>query len=107
MFATARTRFVPIQVEDGSYLLPTYENTVTGRYPLVRPLLMIFNPRADRGTNSAAREFLRFAVSRRGQRIMGLAQGYPLTVEQQVEALRVIGENPLKKTPSSTSSPRK
>ena len=94
MFATARTRFVPVQADDGRYLLPSYENTLSRRYPLVRPLRIIFNRKPDGTMNPAAREFLRFAVSRRGQRIIGLAGCYPLTVEQQQAALLAIGEAP-------------
>jgi phosphate transport system substrate-binding protein len=94
MFATARTRLVPLQAADGSYLMPSYENTVSGRYPLVRPMRIVFNRKPDGGMNPVAREFLRFAVSRRGQRIIALASGYPLTIDQQLEALRIIGEAP-------------
>ena len=92
MFGTERTRFVPLQARDGSWLLPTYENVVSGRYPLVRPLRIVFNRKPDGTMNPVAREFLRFAVSRRGQRIIALADSYPLTAEQQDEALRIIGE---------------
>jgi phosphate transport system substrate-binding protein len=92
MFATARTRFVPLQAPDGSYLLPSYENTVSARYPLVRPMRIVFHRKPDGSMNPSAREFLRFTVSRRGQRIISLAESYPLTVEQQQEALRTIGE---------------
>ncbi len=94
MFATARTRFVPLQTDDGRYLLPNYENTLNGQYPLVRPLRIIFNRKPDGTMNPAAREFLRFAVSRRGQRIIALAGSFPLTEEQQHAALRVIGDAP-------------
>ncbi len=94
MFATARTRFVPLLSEDGNYLLPTYENTISGRYPLVRPMRIVFHRKPDGTMNPLVREFLRFAVSRRGQRITGLAQSYPLTLEQQEAALAVIGEEP-------------
>jgi hypothetical protein len=52
----------------------------------------------DGTPNPVAREFLRFAVSRRGQRIGGLAEGYPITLEQEREALRVIGEAPTNKS---------
>jgi phosphate transport system substrate-binding protein len=90
MFATARTRFVPLQGSDGVYRLPTYEETVSGRYPLTRPILIVFNRKPDGTMNPAAREFLRFAVTRRGQRIIALGTNYPLTVEQQKEALRVL-----------------
>jgi hypothetical protein len=33
-------------------------------------------------------------VSRHGQRIIALGGSYPLTLEQQREALRMIGEGP-------------
>jgi phosphate transport system substrate-binding protein len=90
MFATARTRFVPIQAPDGRYRLPSYEETVSGQYPLVRPMRIVFRRKPDGSMNPAAREFLRFTVCRRGQRIIALATSYPLTVEQQKDALRVI-----------------
>jgi phosphate transport system substrate-binding protein len=74
--------------------LPTYENTVSGRYPLVRPLRIVFNRKPDGTINPVVREFLRFAVSRHGQRDIAFADSYPLTVQQQDEALRIIGEAP-------------
>jgi phosphate transport system substrate-binding protein len=100
MFGTERTRFVPLQGADGTFLLPSYGNTVNGRYPLTRPMRIVFNRKPDGTMNSVAREFLRFAVSRRGQRIIALADSYPLTLEQQTAALRVIGENPPSKAQS-------
>jgi phosphate transport system substrate-binding protein len=92
MYATARTRLVPVQAADGSCVLPTYENISAGKYPLVRPLRIVFNRRPDGTMNAAAREFLRFVVSRRGQRVIALAGSYPLSTEQQKEALRTIGD---------------
>lgn len=97
VFATARTRFVPLQAPDGSYQLPSYENTVSGKYPLVRPMRIVFHRKPDGTMNPVVREFLSFAVSRRGQRIIALADSYPLTVEQQQAALRIIEGTP--KTP--------
>jgi phosphate transport system substrate-binding protein len=94
MFATARTRFVPLQAADGRYLLPDRENTLSGQYPLTRPLRIVFNRKPDGSMSAATREFLRFAVSRHGQRTIALGGSYPLTMEQQREALRMIGEAP-------------
>ena len=96
MFATARTRFVPLQAADGGYLLPSYENTVSGRYPLARLMRIVFDRKPDGGMNPVAREFLRFAVSRRGQRIIALAESYPITLEQQQTALRALEATPKK-----------
>jgi phosphate transport system substrate-binding protein len=100
VFATVRTRFVPLQAADGSYLLPSYENTISGRYPLARPMRIVFHGGPDESINPVAREFLRFAVSRRGQRIIALANNYPLTVEQQQQALQVIDATP--RTPTTS-----
>jgi phosphate transport system substrate-binding protein len=105
MFATARTRLVPLQSADGSYLLPTYENTVSGRYPLMRPMRIVFNRKPDGSLNPVVREFLLFAVSRHGQRMIALAAGYPLTLEQQRDALKTIGDAP--PVPAPASPPRK
>src|SRR5262249_42615032 len=58
MFATARTRFVPVQTPEGQYVLPTYENTLSGRYPLVRPMRIVFHRKPNGEMNEAAREFL-------------------------------------------------
>ena len=93
MWATARTRFVPLKASNG-YWLPSFENVVNGRYPLARPMRIVFHRKPDGSMNPVVREFLRFAVSRRGQRIIALATSYPLTLEQQREALRVIGDAP-------------
>jgi ABC-type phosphate transport system substrate-binding protein len=56
----------------------------------VRPLVIVFNRKPDGTMNPVVQEFLRFAVSRRGQRIIALAEGYPITLEQQQAALRAI-----------------
>lgn len=92
MFATARTRFVPIQAEDGRYLLPRYENVINGSYPLVRPIRIVFNKKPGTALKPVVREFLRFAVSRRGQRINAMGGGFPMTPEQQQQALQALGD---------------
>lgn len=100
IFGTRRTRLVPLQASDGSWVLPTYSNVVNGHYPLVRPLRIVFNRKPDGTMNPVARELLRFAVSRRGQRIIGLADTYPITPELQKEALRVLAEKSGSVSPS-------
>ena len=92
MFGTKRTRFVPISDSEENYYLPTFANTTSGRYPLVRHLRIIYNRKPDGSMSPVVREFLRFAVSRRGQRIIGLAESYPLTLQQQQTALNALTE---------------
>ncbi len=92
MFATARTRFVPLQGADGTYLMPDYENVISGKYPLIRPIRIVFHKKPGSELKPVLREFLRFAVSRRGQRINAMDGGYPITVDQQQQALKIIGD---------------
>ena len=105
MWATPRTRFVALQAADGRSFVPSYENVVTGRYPLARPMRVVFHRKPDGGMNPVAREFLRYAVSRRGQRKIALAGTYPLALEQQREALRIIGNVPENKSEPQGKSP--
>lgn len=93
MFATARTRLVPLKAADGQFLLPTLENVRNGQYPLTRPIQLVFNRKPGGGLKPVVREYLRFAVSRRGQYVNAMDGGFPLTPDQQKEALIAIGGN--------------
>jgi phosphate transport system substrate-binding protein len=83
IFATQRTRFVPIVADDGIAYLPTYENVVSGKYPLPRMLNFVINKKPGEALNPVILEYLKFATSRRGQRIIALDGSYPLTPESQ------------------------
>lgn len=86
LFATAGTRAVPLTGADGRDHLPTYEEAIAGTYPLSRTLFLVCDPAAG----PVVTEFMRFVVSRRGQRIAGLLGAFPLNAAAQQTALAAI-----------------
>ena len=90
MFANDAVRFLPIRVEDHTVSYPSYEQVLNQRYPLARELLIVVNKSPSKPLPSLTREFLRFALSRNGQRIISLGGNYPLTLQMQGRALELI-----------------
>jgi phosphate transport system substrate-binding protein len=55
---------------DGDAYAPTYENVAKGTYPLSRLVFLNLNRTPGKSLNPALEEFLRFVLSREGQRIV-------------------------------------
>ena len=83
IFATQRTRLVPLVGRDGVAYPPEYEDVSSGRYPLARPIFIVVNKAPGQPLQPLLLEFLRFALSRRGQQIAAFGGNYPITPEQQ------------------------
>lgn len=65
---------------------PTYENTLSGKYPLARFLIIYVNKLPDQPLDRLTFEFLRFALSAEGQRDV-IGEGYfpvPATLAEEV-----------------------
>jgi phosphate transport system substrate-binding protein len=90
IFATERTRLVPLAGEDGAGHPPTYEEVASGHYPLARPIYIVVSRPPEGPMTPLVREFLRFVVSRRGQQIAAFGGNYPITPEQQHLALEQL-----------------
>lgn len=90
MFANDAVRFLPIRVDEIMVSYPSYEEVLNQRYPLARQLRLVVNKPPDKPLPSLTREFLRFALSRNGQRIIALGGNYPLTLQLQSSALGLI-----------------
>lgn len=88
MFATSGTRAVPLSGADGLDHLPTYDEALAGTYPLILPLKLVVNPTMSPLT----KEFLRFTISRRGQRIAAQLGAFPLNAAMQVKAQEALHE---------------
>jgi phosphate transport system substrate-binding protein len=87
IFATPRTRLVPVQASDGTAYPPTQENVSSGRYPLARPIYLVVNKAPGEPLPPLVLEFTRYALSRRGQQIAAFGGNYPISAEQQRQAL--------------------
>jgi phosphate transport system substrate-binding protein len=90
MFANDAVRFVPIRVDEQMLSYPSYDQVLSQRYPLARQLILVLNKPPGKSLPSLTREFLRFALSRRGQRIIALGGNYPITPQMQTNTLEFI-----------------
>lgn len=90
MFANDAVRFLPIRIDDKTVSYPSYEEVLNQRYPLARQLTLVVNKPSGKPLPALTREFLRFALSRSGQRIISLGGNYPITPSMQTSALELI-----------------
>jgi len=84
-YLTSGVRAVPIAAtENGKAFSATYENALSGDYPLARYLYIYVN-RSPRGMEPIVREFIKFVLSKNGQEIV-VKDGYlPLTSNMHAE----------------------
>ena len=89
-YKTSGVRAVPLGKKEGKYVEATYENCVTGDYPLARFLYVYVNKKPGKALDPLTLEFLEFVLSKQGQEIV-IKDGYfPLTKEAQSEAHSAI-----------------
>ncbi|MBH0200786.1 MAG: hypothetical protein HP496_00415 [Nitrospira sp.] len=90
MFANDAVRFLPIRIDGKTVSYPTYEQVLNRRYPLARQLTLVMNKPPGKLLSALTREFIRFALSRSGQRIISLGGNYPITRQMQTSSLELI-----------------
>jgi phosphate transport system substrate-binding protein len=90
LFATDRTRFVPVAGEDGKFHLPLHRDCVSQAYPMCRFMYVFVNAGAKSKLSAAERQFIAFLLSREGQTAVADGAQYPVTPElsrQQIEQI--------------------
>ncbi|MDH7974468.1 substrate-binding domain-containing protein [Sphingomonas sp. AR_OL41] len=66
----SEVKIVPLSVEGGLPLSPSYENVAAATYPLSRLVYLNTNARSGAALDPGLREFLRFVLSREGQTVV-------------------------------------
>jgi phosphate transport system substrate-binding protein len=69
-YVDAPVKLLALSPEGGEAFPPTYENVAAAAYPLSRLVFLNFNRDPAKPVNSALKEFLRFVLSREGQKIV-------------------------------------
>jgi len=82
-YATSNVRALPLvgakKANGGEAFPPTYENAISGKYPLSRMLYIYINQNPKKPMDPLVKEFLTFALSKEGQEIV-VKDGYlPMT----------------------------
>jgi phosphate transport system substrate-binding protein len=85
-YKTSEVKAVPLG-ETGKFVEPTYENCVSGDYPLARFLYVYINKKPNAPMDKLTQEFLKFVLSKEGQEVVVKDGYFPLPKEVADEAL--------------------
>ena len=87
-YATSGVRAVPLSDEKkngGAAFAASYENALSGKYPLARFLYVYINKDPKKPVDPLTREFLKFVLSKEGQEIVVKEGFLPLPAKQEAE----------------------
>ena len=85
-------KVLPIELDDGTIVAPTYENICNASWPLSRLVYLNYNKAPDGEWNPIIKEFLRFLLSRQAAEICAEQNIYvPLTAAQANDARDIAG----------------
>jgi phosphate transport system substrate-binding protein len=86
-YLTSGVRALPLGEKDGEFVDPSYENALSGKYPLSRFLFVYVNKKPGEPLPTLIHEFIRFIESKQGQEIVVKDGYFPLTAELATGAL--------------------
>lgn len=90
-YKTSDVRALPLALEgSNNFVEPTYENALSGDYPLTRFLYVYINKKPGSPADPQTLEFLKFALSKQGQEIVIKDGYYPLPGEAVSDALEKL-----------------
>jgi phosphate transport system substrate-binding protein len=91
-YKTSGVRTVPLAGDDGEFYDATYENSLTGDYPLARFLIVYVNKKPGEPLDTLTREFLTFVLSKEGQAIVEKDGYFPMPAEIAAEVIDSISK---------------
>jgi phosphate transport system substrate-binding protein len=80
-YATSGVKAVPLAGDDGKFVEPTYENSLTGDYPMARFLFVYVNKKPGAQIDTLTGEFLKFILAKAGQTIVVKDGYFPVPAE--------------------------
>lgn len=80
-YVTPGVKALPIGAKEGKYVEPTYENCLSGDYPLSRYLFIYINRAPGKRCEPVVEEFVKFIASQEGQQVVVKDGYFPLTPE--------------------------
>ena len=91
-YVTSGVRALPIGETAESLAEPTYENCLSGEYPLARFLLIYINKKPGQPLDSLTSEFVKFIQSKDGQQVVVKDGYYPIPVEVLEETQAILAQ---------------
>lgn len=91
-YKTSGVRALPLSSDGGEFFEATYDNALSGDYPLARFLLIYVNKKPGEPLPAAALEFLKYVLSKDGQAIVEKDGYYPLPAELATEVIGTLSK---------------
>ncbi|TLD70700.1 phosphate ABC transporter substrate-binding protein [Phragmitibacter flavus] len=89
-YMTSGVRAVPLGTEDGKFFEASYENCISGDFPLARFLYLYINRKPDAPADTLTAEFIKYVVSKAGQEIV-IKDGYfPIPAAVSEESVKFV-----------------
>jgi len=106
-YRTSDIRPVPLAaVQGGRYVVPTFETAMDGSYPLRRNLYLYINRPPKVAPPGPLSEFVKFALSQRGQKIV-VDQGYYPLPTMELNRLTMMWTTPVSVRTAAAEEPAK
>jgi phosphate transport system substrate-binding protein len=86
-YRTSGVRAVPIAGDDGTFYEATYDNALSGDYPMARFLMVYVNKKPGQALDTLTLEFLKFVLSKEGQAIVEKDGYFPIPAELATEVV--------------------
>jgi phosphate transport system substrate-binding protein len=89
-YATSGVRALPLGTGAGSFAEASYENCLSGDYPLARFLLIYTNKKPNTPMDKLTFEFVKFVLSKEGQEVVVKDGYYPMPAELAAEVVKSL-----------------
>jgi phosphate transport system substrate-binding protein len=89
-YLTSGVRALPLGEKEGEYFDATYENCLSGKYPMARFLFVYVNKKPGQPMDKVTSEFLKFVLSKEGQSIVVKDGYFPMPAELAKETVSAL-----------------
>lgn len=91
-YKTSGVRAVPLSGDDGKFFEATYDNALSGDYPLARFLLVYVNKKPGAPLDPLTLQFLTYVLSKDGQAVVEKDGYYPMPAELAKEVVESLAK---------------
>lgn len=91
-YKTSAVRALPVAGENGEFCEATYDNALSGDYPMARFLMVYVNKKPGKALDPLTLEFLKFVLSKAGQATVEKDGYFPLPSEVAAEMVESLAK---------------
>jgi phosphate transport system substrate-binding protein len=91
-YRTSGVRALPLSADGGEFHEATYENALSGDYPLARFLIVYVNKKPGEPLDKLTLEFLKYVLSKEGQTVVEKDGYFPMPAELAAETVKSLSE---------------